>query len=240
MLKCSGFRVQGTVFSELNFKVPRPVLCTLNPVHFTLNIVLVFISVSCFCQDPEGFVLVKSDPPFEVYERWVDFPDKKPVIRSRELKSEITVSATIYKVLTLLKDEKQVKDWQSHVSEYKIYPKQDTSSWDVYSRHDVPWPVDDQDSFMEYRVVEIKPGQELLVSFRSRVDDTIAPEYDDITRIELIGSWKLIQVSPSEAKVTYRIQSAPKGNLPRMLIDPFIRNNLLSTIKSLKELVEKQ
>lgn len=201
--------------------------------------VLALISMSAFCQDPEGFVLVKSDPPFEVYERWVDFPGKKPVVTSRELKSEATIRTTIYEVLAVLRDETLVKEWQSHVSEYKIYRKQDTSSWNVYSRHDVPWPVDDQDSYMEYNVTEIQPGQELFINFKSRVDHNVAPEHDDITRIELVGSWKLVQVSPELVKVTYRIQSAPKGHLPRMLIDPFIRSNLLSTIKSLKELVEK-
>lgn len=199
----------------------------------------VVVAVEGFAQDPEGFVLVKSDPPFEVHERWIEFPGKKPAVTSRELKSETTINATIYKILALLKDESQVKEWQSHLAEFKVYPKQDTTSWDVYSRHDVPWPVSDQDSFMEYKLIEVKPGYEFLVSFRSRVDHNIAPEHEDISRIELVGSWKLVQISPQTVKVTYRIQSAPKGNLPRMIIDPVIRNNLLSSIRSLKEIAEK-
>lgn len=207
--------------------------------YILVALFLVSVSVSAFGQDAEGFVLVKSDPPFEVHERWVEFPGKKPVVTSRELKSETTINATIYEILALLKDEKQVKNWQSHLAEYKVYLKDDTTSWDVYSRHDVPWPVSDQDSFMEYKLTEIKPGQELFISFKSRVDQNVAPVNEDISRIELIGSWKLVQVSPGIVKVTYRIQSAPKGNLPRMIIDPVIRNNLLSSIRSLKEVAEK-
>jgi hypothetical protein len=215
----------------------------LSCLSYMKKILLLFfvgVSLNGFCQkDPEGFVLVRSEPPFEVHERWVEFPGKKPPVISRELKSEFTIQASMYEILRLLKDETQVKDWQSHVSEYRIYRKQDTSCWDVYSRHDVPWPVSDQDSFMEYRLTEVKPGQELLISFKSRVDHTTAPEYDDINRIELIGSWKLAQESPALVRVTYRIQSAPATSLPRMVVDPVIRNNLLSSIKSLKELAEK-
>jgi hypothetical protein len=197
-------------------------------------------SLSAFSQkDPEGFVLVKSDPPFEVHERWVEFPDKKPPVISRELKSAFTAQATIYEILTLLKDENLVKDWQSHVSEYKMYQKADTTSWDAYSRHDLPWPLSDQDSFMEYQLTEVRPDQELLIIFKSKIDHAVAPENEDIIRIELRGSWLVVQASPGFVNVTYRIQSVPKGNLPRMLVDPFIRNNLLSTMKSLKELAEK-
>ena len=64
--------------------------------------VVLTISVSCFGQqDAEGFILVKSEPPIELHERWVEFPGKKPVVTSRELKSEFTTSGSIYKILSL-------------------------------------------------------------------------------------------------------------------------------------------
>jgi hypothetical protein len=199
------------------------------------------ISVSGFCQkDPEGFVLVKSDPPIEVHERWVDFPGKMPVITSRELKSEFTTSASIYYLLVLIKEETHVKNWQSRLSEYKVYSRDDTTLWDAYSVYDAPWPVDDQDSFMEYKLTEVRPGEEIHINFKSRVDDTLAPLYEDITRIELMGSWKLVRQPSGLIKVTYRLQSAPVGRaLPRMVVDPVIRSNLLSSMRSLKELSEK-
>jgi hypothetical protein len=206
------------------------------------KILCIFFSVASLTvfsqRDPEGFVLVKSDPPFEVHERWVEFPGKTPAVTSRELKSEFTTYATIYEVLALIKNEDQAKAWQSHIAEYKIYHRPDTNSWDVYSRHDVPWPVSDQDFFMEYKMTEVRPDEELHINFKSRVDHKLAPVRNDANRVELIGSWKIVQMSPEQVKVTYRIQSVPGTNLPRMIIDPVIRNNILSSIKSLKELAE--
>jgi hypothetical protein len=204
-----------------------------------LLITFLTISFAVTGQDDEGFVLVKSDPPFEVHERWVEFPNKKPAVTSRELKSEFTVRAPIYKIINLIKDEKQVRLWQSHLLNYKIYPTSDSTSWDEYSCHDVPWPLADQDSYMEYKLKEVKAGEEYQIIFKSKVDKKIAPVRENVNRIELYGSWKFVAVSTSVVKVTYRIQSVPATSVPRMIVDPVIRNNLVATVKSLTEIVEK-
>lgn len=203
-----------------------------------LPILFSVITLPALCQDNEGFVLVKSDPPIEVHERWVEFPNKKPVVTSRELKTEFIVNAPIPKIIAIIKDESKVKTWQGHVSKYKIYLKSD-STWDEYSCHDIPWPLSDQDSFMEYKLVEIIPDQEYVVNFKSRVDKKIAPVYSNISRIELVGSWRFVLTAPNVVRVTYRVQSAPTTHIPRMIVDPVVRNNLVETVKSLTEIAEK-
>lgn len=207
----------------------------------SLLFLFVAISVPGFCQteDKEGFILVRSEPPIELRERWIEFPNRKPVVTSRELKTEFTVNAPISKIIDLLKDESQVKTWQGHVSHYKIYLKTDTAQWDEYSRHDIPWPLSDQDSFMEYKLTEIVANKEYMITFRSRIDNQVAPVYQNINRIELVGSWQFLLVSSGVVRVTYRIQSAPTTGIPRMIIDPVVRNNLMETIRLLTEIAEK-
>lgn len=201
----------------------------------------ILISISCFSQkqDAEGFTLVFSDPAINIYERWLEFPGKKPAVISREFKSEFTINAPVLKVIDLIRNEAQVKLWQQHLKSYKIYYKRDTTLWNEYSCHDIPWPLSDQDSFLEYRLIEIIPGKEYFVDFKSTVDQKIAPLNDDIHRIELVGSWKFVMMSPGVVQVVYRIQSAPATSLPRMIIDPVVRNNLVSSIKSLTAIAEK-
>lgn len=207
----------------------------------SLFAILILTSFGCFAQDNdnEGFVRVKNDPPFEVHERWVEFPGKQPAVTSRELKSEFTVNAPIHKIIRIIRDESQVNLWQSNIRSFKIYQKADTSMWDEYSCRNVPWPLEDQDSFMEYQLKEIRPNEEYLIIFKSRVDDQVAPVNEDINRIELTGSWRFVVTSPGVVRVTYRIQSVPATSVPRMILDPVVRNNLVATIKSLTEIVEK-
>jgi hypothetical protein len=203
--------------------------------------VFVVISFSCLAQKPdaEGFSVVFSDPTISIYERWVEFPGKKPAVISREFKSEFTIKAPIHKIINLIKDEEQVKLWQAHLRSYRIYAKKDSTVWDEYSCHDIPWPLSDQDSFLEYKLIEIIPGKEYFVDFKSTVNQKVAPINNDIHRIELVGSWRFEVASPGVVRVVYRIQSAPATSLPRMIIDPVVRNNLVSSIKSLTEIAEK-
>jgi hypothetical protein len=201
---------------------------------------LLFVAVGfeALAQDSEGFVLVKSEPPIELHERWVEFPNKKPAVTSRELKTEFIVKAPIHKVINIIRDESHVKDWHAHIRDYKIYHKPDSTVWEEYACHDIPWPLNDQDSFLEYKLNEIVPGYEYQIVFKSRVDKKI-PVYDNINRVELVGSWKFILIEPGVVKVIYRVQSAPTTNVPRMIVDPVIRNNLVASIRSLTVIAEK-
>jgi hypothetical protein len=140
-------------------------------------------------------------------------------VKAREVKSEFLINASMYELLTILKDESKIKIWQKHVSDFKVYPQRDTTNWLEYSYHDIPWPVSDQDHFLRYDIVEKIPGKELIIKFESVIDPKLAP------------------ISPQQVKVTYRILSMP-SSIPRMFTDPVIRSNLMSTIKALTKLAE--
>jgi hypothetical protein len=186
----------------------------------------------------EKFDLVKEDSPIFVYERWITFPGKVPEVKAREVKGEFLINSTMYEILTILKDESKIQTWQSHVDEFKVYPQPDTSYWFEYSYHDIPWPVSDQDHFLRYELEETIPGKELVIRFESVVNPKLSPVKNGVTRMELAGSWKLEQLSPTQVKVTYRILSMP-SSIPRMFTDPVIRSNLMSTIKALTKLAEQ-
>jgi hypothetical protein len=186
----------------------------------------------------EKFELVKKEGVISIFEHWVIFPNSDPPIEAREVKGEFLINSSMYEILHLIKDESKIKIWQSHVSKFKVYPQSDTSVWQEYSYHDIPWPVSDQDHFLEYRLSELTPSQELFITFQSVVNQGIAPKQKGVTRMILSGSWRLEQLSELQVKVTYRIFSMPIG-IPRIFTDPIIRSNLMSTIKALTRLAEK-
>lgn len=186
----------------------------------------------------EKFELVKEDSPVFVYERWITFPGKVPAVKAREVKGEFLINGSIYTILSIIKNESQIKDWQNHVSDFKVHLQPDTTYWMEYSYHDLPWPVSDQDHFIRYSLIEKYPHKELIINFESVNNTKLAPEKNGVTRLELSGSWRLEQLSPQQAKITYRILSMP-GTIPRMFTDPIIRSNLMSTMKALTKLAEE-
>jgi hypothetical protein len=188
--------------------------------------------------DPEGFELLKKEERISIYERWVFFPGSQPPVRAREVKGVFLIRSTIYEILSIMKNESTIKVWQKHVSKFKVYPHTDSTLWHEYSYHDIPWPVSDQDHFLEYRLQEKKPGEYFFISFKSQKNEKLAPVLEDVTRMELAGTWELEQLNPNEVRVTYRIFSMPIG-IPRIFTDPVIRSNLMSTIKALTKLAEE-
>ncbi|HYF70227.1 MAG TPA: hypothetical protein VD884_18940 [Ohtaekwangia sp.] len=188
-------------------------------------------------QSKEDFTLVKKDGNISIYERWITFPKSDPPIDAREVKGEFYFNNTIYAGIKLLQNEAVVKQWQNHVSEFKVYPLKDTTTWLEYSYHDIPWPVSDQDHFLAYKIVSIKNGK-VFIAFESKVDEKRAPLRKSVTRMDLSGSWTFEQITPTKVKATYRILSRPL-NIPKWLTDPIIRNNMMTTIKEFITLIEK-
>lgn len=225
--------------STLTFSIR--VISLLSFIRFTYTLAIILFT-ACYASSQDykdvKFDLVKEEAPIFIYERWITFPGKVPAVKAREVKSEFLVNASMYKILSILKDESKIKIWQKHVSDFKVYPQRDTTFWLEYSYHDIPWPVSDQDHFLRYDLEETIPGKELFIKFESAIDPKLAPVESDVTRMELSGSWRLEQISPQQVKATYRILSMP-SSIPRMFTDPVIRSNLMSTIKALTTLAEE-
>jgi len=186
--------------------------------------------------DEGEFQLIKQSGEISLYERWIDLPGEEDK-QAREVKGVFYYNSSMIAGLHLLQDESKAMKWQDHVSEFRLFPQRDTTLWYEYSYHDIPWPVSDQDHFMEYRVSSCDRKQ-ILIAFRSLVNEKLAPERKGVTRITLKGSWHLEQITETRVKVTYRIFSLPSG-IPRMLTDPIVRTNIVSTIEDFVAMVEK-
>lgn len=210
----------------------------MNLVKGVFLLVLLWPGSSQAQEDAEGFILLKKEDRIATFERWHFFPGSNPPVKAREVKGEFFIHSTIYELLSILKNEETIGRWQKHVSKFNVFPKPDTMCWLEYSYHDIPWPVSDQDHLLEYRLHVEKPGEVFFIAFKSIKDEKLAPVYEDVTRMELAGSWKLEKMAPGEIKVTYRIYSMPIG-IPRIFTDPVIRSNLMSTIKALTRLAEE-
>lgn len=184
----------------------------------------------------EDFVLVRDEDSIQVFERWVTFPGSEPPVTAREVKSEFFIRGSMLDALSLIQDESKIGVWQKHVTDFRVYPHSD-SLWHEYSYHDIPWPVSDQDHFLEYTIHPLTSRQGIFITFRSVQNDKLAPERKGVSRMTLSGSWRFEEVDPGRIRATYRILSMP-GNLPRFLTDPVIRSNLMTTVRAYIEMLE--
>ncbi len=205
-----------------------------------LSIILLGISLRVFPQKTEPeFQVVRENKEerITIYERWITFPGSQPPIKAREVKGDFFIKTTIPKALSLLKNEKEIFKWQTHVTEFKVYATSDSTTWNEYSYHDIPWPVSDQDHYLEYTIQPGSTPNKIFIIFQSKVNAAVAPVRDDATRMQLYGTWMFERLSDNEIKASYTILSKPL-NIPRIFTDPVIRSNLMSTIKNYIDILE--
>lgn len=207
-------------------------------IFIPLLILFVSFSPHVYSQQKDEFVLVKQEGSISIYERWITFPKSNPAIEAREVKGEFFFNNTIPAAIELLQNEKQIKKWQHHVSEFEVYKQDDPATWLEYSYHDIPWPVSDQDHFLVY-TIETSNDNRVFISFESKEDSVLAPVRKGVTRMELSGSWTFEKISPTKIKATYRILSRPL-NIPKFITDPIIRNNMMTTIQRFIALIDSQ
>jgi hypothetical protein len=209
-------------------------------IHFItlFSIGILCPAISAWAQKKDEFTLVKKEGSVSLYERWMTYPSSDPPVKSREVKGVFYYNNTVTEGLRLVRDDKRAQLWQSSIAEFKVYPSRDTSTWHEYSYHDIPWPMSDQDHFMEYKVARYHAGNVLTISFESKVNKALAPERDGVNRIHLSGSWTMEQVGPTKVKVTYKVLSKPVG-IPRLFADPFIRGNFVTSFLDFIAVLEK-
>ena len=185
------------------------------PVKFKAMVaVLCLMSCPILAQVPddnEGFSLVKEKDNISIYERWRHFPKTNPPVEAREVKGVFYAKTNFKEAVALLKNEKLIYQWQSHVSKFKVYPQTDTT-WFEYSYHDIPWPVADQDHFLIYEI-QHQSKDLVYVTFESIVNDKLAPVDEDAHRMRLAGSW-LFEKQKDKLKISYPTQVQSRESSP--------------------------
>lgn len=185
---------------------------------------------------PGGFKLVKHDKVISLYERWIVGGQGEKI---RELKAVFTVKSDVPSVLHLLKDQQKGPQWNSNVNDYKVFKSTNPDSWMAYIRYDIPWPLDDQDCLLNYRMVQDSGWrQPVEITFNSTLDNRF-PISDDIDRVrEVHGKWVMEDEGGGYLKITYLISSSHSKNLPRWITDRLIHDNLFSTMTAFKLMLE--
>ncbi|SEW42987.1 START domain-containing protein [Chitinophaga arvensicola] len=199
---------------------------------FLISSLLFFRSLT---GDTSEFKLVKQDNAISLYERWIPGAGGENV---REIKAVFLVRCAVPAVVGLFKDQAHGRDWNTNASEYKIVPAPDPLHWITYIRYDIPWPVDDQDCCLLYRLRETNGSAEVV--FES-INDQRFPLYNKTTRITgTRGKWIMEPTPGGPLRITYIVTTDRSRKIPRWVSDPIIHDNLFRTMTKFKGLLENK
>jgi hypothetical protein len=186
-------------------------------------------------KDTDGFEVVRQDERITLFERWTLFPGTST--NARQVKGVFEIAAPLSEAYNTIRSEEKIKAWQENIIEYKFIPKTDTT-WTIYSRAEIPWPLENQDYLLRYSLRE-KSEKRIILLFDHCTDVNLAPINKDADRTPTTGTWIMEKISDQKTKVTYIVTSMPV-DYPRFITDRLVRNHLMSTMNKLIAVAEKK
>ena len=200
-------------------------------------IVLTILSTLPFyaqAADNQAYTFIGKEDNISLYQRWVISENNQKV---RELKAFFYIQSDFQSIEQVLKNQSLGKQWNTHASIYKIDKTGMHNEWLNYIRYDLPWPLNDQDCYLQY-TSKVMDNHTIEIRFQS-IKNSQHPILKGVGRISGVkGKWVLKKVRNNKLKVVYTITSDPSFTIPRWLSDPIVHKNLIATLSNFRSEVE--
>ncbi len=184
------------------------------------------------------FKQVKQENGVTLYERWITGSEGEKI---REVKAVFTARTDVESVVNLLTDQTKGKQWNTNARDYNVITTGVRTNWITYIRYNIPWPMGDQDCCLSYRVSKDACNPRAgTISFESTISNQF-PVTSSVTRIAgTKGRWQLEDAQNGTIRITYIVSTSRNKKVPRWIADPIVRNNLVSTMTTFRDILEKQ
>lgn len=184
--------------------------------------------------EASDFKLLFEKEGVKVFERWHASPDGDEY---RELKAEFRVRASHDIIMEALREKKMAARWVQRLEKLEAPSGLKKDEWCFYIRYGLPWPARDHDCVLAYQYSRPEKGF-TLVAFKSTERDAYPP-LDGVHRIlGLSGRWEFRLQEDGSYTVAYYLLTAASSPIPRFILDPLVRSNLLDTMVAFRTVVE--
>ncbi len=140
----------------------------------------------------------------------------------------------ITKVAQVILDEdtEKKKEWIDMIKDFKVIERGTYESV-TYSAYDLPWPLTDRDYVIHSHLKIDNEGNQIVIDLKS-AGHPKAPETIGV-RAELTRSmYKLVPRPGRSTEVTVEIQTDPKGDLPKWLVNVIQKGWPANTLKKME------
>ena len=148
-----------------------------------------------------------------------------------------TINADVATLRTLQEDVKGSCQWIHACAEQSLLKHEGMQSW-VYTRFDMPWPVEARDSILH---VVSEQGADGSLTRKLDGQPQYLPLDKDHTRVaSLQGFWRFVPQGDGKVEVTYQVHTEPGGSVPSWLANSFVVDAPYLTLENLRALAEKR
>lgn len=161
----------------------------------------------------QGWEMVSDKDGIKVYRKEIPGSD---LIAFKGVKLMPAPIAKVAQVL-LDPDEGKKKQWVDMIKEFKVLEAGEMENV-CYSSYDLPWPLADRDYVIKSKMTIDNEGNQILIDLRS-TEHPDAPKTIGVRALLAKSLYRLVPKPGRTTEVTVEIQTDPKGELPKWLVN---------------------
>lgn len=148
------------------------------------------------------------------------------------------IESTLTAPIALLEDVDRAHKWVFSCKAMALIEQITDTNALYYMVTNMPWPVSNRDSISETRVSQNPKTKIVRVDISARND--VFPENSDHVRIrEMTGYWQMTPLDNGVVEVIYEAHADPGGGLPSWLVNSFLVDAPLETLRGFRDLIDE-
>lgn len=156
----------------------------------------------------------------------------------KALRVKCVLHSTLSQLVLALMDVNNSEEWIYHTSGVYVVKQVSPAELYYYSMVNMPWPASDRDF-----VAHVKVSQDAVtkvVTIDGDCKDDLVPHKPKIVRVtHSLVKWVLTPLKNGQVELVYTIHADPGGSLPAWLVNMFITQGPLQSIKKLRIILQK-
>ena len=171
-------------------------------------------------------------------ENWIRiYKSEMSASNYKRIKVECTVDGTIDKLVRILNDVSNHKNWIYNTKNAYLVKKVNASEYYYYTETTLPWPMQNRDA-----VVHIKFQRDIA----NRALNIVAygePEYMPLVSGKVrvprsANSWQVTVPEPNKIHIVYIFEAEPGGHIPPWLVNTFVNKGPYESFRKLAMLLK--
>lgn len=154
----------------------------------------------------------------------------------KRIKVECTVDGTLDKLVRILNDVNNHKNWIYNTKQAYILKRVSANEYYYYTETTLPWPMQNRDA-----VVHIKFQRDnQTLNITAAGEPNYLPEVSGKVRVpRSANTWQVTAPSPNKLHIVYIFEAEPGGHLPPWLVNTFVNKGPYESFRKLAELLKK-
>ena len=157
----------------------------------------------------------------------------------KNIKVECTLEGTYDKLMAILNDVPNQKNWVYNNIGSSILKRVDTTEFYYYSKTHLPWPMTNRDAVIHFKMNKDSLNRFLKISAVSVPGYTA--EQKGMVRVPRSNiSWYVTMPSAKTIRIVYIFDAEPGGTLPAWAVNMFTDKGPYESFKKLSELLKRR